>query len=644
VASFTIFPISAGFLAVLFVLFVSAIFRRRATRGRKKNVQEHADATPLRDDVPVVMNDEPESSEPMPSAIETVERANDFPVDPVLPTPETRIQALEKENRELKQELTLLKDNRREKKRNLEAYHGIAKAVRTAKTTLKKARSSEDEATPVKGKRTGKPPGKKGAGYKNPSRINKTKHWRLNECTKCGVSLVGCNPVSSWEHVIIDVERPRNKRGMFWVATKHIMYRYRCPGCGKIVAKDLGVYKHLHYGLGIISFALAERLEHPGTWDGVRATMQHVFGPEHLPTIQAIIDWVKGLEEISRIVANRFKEEIKDSKRVNSDETGLPMDGNNWWLWILVTAHVVLFLPSKSRGHETVQDIFEGYKGVLVSDFFTAYNCLDVEQQKCLAHVIVELKEIEHDVSQEAKRSRSKLDKDGQAHPTITEAGADNESQYAMGSDHEPGKKRGRKPKQDPPLGESGRVKLESTIEKDNIAFAQAHRLREFFDEAWGKGSMGIQAPAENRMSADVAWGQLQSIINEIWAEGPANESIRRLLERFEAFETLLFTYLKHDDVPPDNNAAERPLRYFVTQRKVSGSFINPEVMDVYAVLLSVLKTAQLNAVSFEAILPQFIAGNVDGVFESLGLPPASPPPPKPVNTSDQSPPPGADT
>jgi hypothetical protein len=69
------------------------------------------------------------------------------------------------------------------------------------------------------------------------------------------------------------------------------------------------------------------------------------------------------------------------------------------------------------------------------------------------------------------------------------------------------------------------------------------------------------------------------------------------------------FTYLEHDDVPPDNNAAERPLRHFVAQRKASGNFVSPEVMDVYAVLLYLSKIYQFNDVSLDAVLPLLIAG-----------------------------------
>jgi hypothetical protein len=622
VNSLTTFPITASFFMVLLVLFACALFRRRGRRGQAKATREDPAAKPAVSVVPEVMKDNPGQS-------------------PVV-SPDVRIMDLEKEVVELKQEIVRIKDDRREMKKNIKIYRETAKAVHQATNKLRKVRAGKEEAGTGTNRRTGKKPGSAGGGFACPDRIDRVKHWRLKTCPKCGGSLAGCNPVSCWDHVIIDVERPRNKRGMLWVTTKHVMYRYRCPCCKKLVAKDFGMYKHLHYGLGIIAFALQSRMEHRGSWEGVRDIAIHVFGEEYVPTIQAFINWVKDLGDVARIVHAGFKEAIKTSKRVNADETGLPMDGDNRWLWILVTAHVVLFLPSASRGHETIADIFEGYKGVLVADFWSAYSMLDVEQQKCLAHVVVDLKEIEHFASDEAVKGRKKLDKDAEEKAAAgADLAGDNSAEHASDGSAAPVKvkKRGRPPKREAPLTAEQRGEIEAKIEQSNKAFAQARELRHFFDEAWGEGRMGCKSPVGHRISIDEAVKCMQALVDKIRAEEPANDAIRRLLDRFEKFGPSLFTYLEHDDVPPDNNAAERPLRHFVTQRKVSGNFVSPEVMDVYAVLLSLEKTCKLNDVSYEAVLPLLLKGDVTSVFKQLGIPPPKAPLNVPV---PQGRPPGA--
>jgi len=528
------------------------------------------------------------------------------------------------------QDIVNLKNQRRIMKKNIKQYKETAEAVRKAENKLRKERSDKGKTRAANGKRTGKKPGSAGGGFVCPDKTDHVKHWYLTTCPRCGESLAGCNPVSSWEHVIIDVQRPRNKRGFLWVTTKHVMYRYRCPSCGKIVAKDLGMYKHVHYGIGLISFVLQERCEGHNSWEGIMNTACHVFGKEYMPTVQACIEWVKDLEPVTKIVHAAFVEVIKESPVTNCDETGLPTDTTNRWLWILATAHVILFLPSDSRGHETVQDIFEGYKGVLVSDFWSAYNKLNVKQQKCLAHVVEDLKKMEHEASTESAKGRAKLASNaGTAVNTTTSDSSADEDDAAPAAlpDVKPPKKRGRPAAQPESLTPEAEAKIEADVQQQDKAFAQEEKLRKFFDAAWEDGDMGSKAPLEKRVTIDEAMQRLRALIDSIREEGVANASIERMLKRLEKFIESLFTYLEHEDVPPDNNNAERPLRHFVTQRKVSGNFVNRKVMDVYAVLLSLDKTCQLNDVPLETVLAPLVKGDAQAVFKKLGLPFSLPPP-----------------
>jgi hypothetical protein len=39
---------------------------------------------------------------------------------------------------------------------------------------------------------------------------------------------------------------------------------------------------------------------------------------------------------------------------------------------------------AESREGEIIQDLLKGFRGVLVSDFYTAYDAINCPQQKCL--------------------------------------------------------------------------------------------------------------------------------------------------------------------------------------------------------------------------------------------------------------------
>jgi transposase IS66 family protein len=46
---------------------------------------------------------------------------------------------------------------------------------------------------------------------------------------------------------------------------------------------------------------------------------------------------------------------------------------------------------SRRREGETVQHLLRGFRGVLVSDFYAAYDSIECPQQKCLIHLMLDL-------------------------------------------------------------------------------------------------------------------------------------------------------------------------------------------------------------------------------------------------------------
>ena len=146
-------------------------------------------------------------------------------------------------------------------------------------------------------------------------------------------------------------------------------------------------------------------------------------------------------------------------------------------------------------------------------------------------------------------------------------------------------------------------------------------------------------------MTPDEAMQALQAEIDKILADGSASHDIDRMIKRLMKFCPELFTYLTHDGVSPDNSEAERMIRYFVAQRKISGKFINEDVRAAESMLLSVFQTCAMNDVAYENVLPLIIQGNAPAVVSALGLdgegavavacdcPPEPSPPPLPTST-----------
>ena len=70
------------------------------------------------------------------------------------------------------------------------------------------------------------------------------------------------------------------------------------------------------------------------------------------------------------------------------DETPVKLRKTIGYVWVLSSATEVYYLFRDSREGTFLQDLLGTYQGVLVSDFFTAYDSLKCRQQKCLIHLM----------------------------------------------------------------------------------------------------------------------------------------------------------------------------------------------------------------------------------------------------------------
>jgi hypothetical protein len=91
---------------------------------------------------------------------------------------------------------------------------------------------------------------------------------------------------------------------------------------------------------------------------------------QYEPTYRAILD---------RVAAGKL---------VHADETKVAIDGRDGYVWVFTNLEDVAFVYSATREARTVQDVLLSFRGVLVSDFYAAYDSIECPQQKCLIHLI----------------------------------------------------------------------------------------------------------------------------------------------------------------------------------------------------------------------------------------------------------------
>lgn len=112
------------------------------------------------------------------------------------------------------------------------------------------------------------------------------------------------------------------------------------------------------------------------------------------------------------IIATKYEEtyneiikKMSQSKLIHIDETIARISGIDGYVWVFANYDSVYYQFRETREPDFLKELLQDFKGVLVSDFYTGYDSLECEQQKCLVHLIRDLNEdfMKHQLDEEFK-------------------------------------------------------------------------------------------------------------------------------------------------------------------------------------------------------------------------------------------------
>ena len=101
-------------------------------------------------------------------------------------------------------------------------------------------------------------------------------------------------------------------------------------------------------------------------------------------------------ESMASYYADTQREIIKriaSGSLVHVDETHVTIKRRRAYVWVLTNMHEVAYVYSDTREGDFLHELLAEFKGVLVSDFFSAYDSFQCPQQRCLIHLVRDLNE-----------------------------------------------------------------------------------------------------------------------------------------------------------------------------------------------------------------------------------------------------------
>ena len=145
------------------------------------------------------------------------------------------------------------------------------------------------------------------------------------------------------------------------------------------------------YGAGLCAYLLYQFIELQLPQNAVAKSVKELF---KLPLSRGSINRLKA-SEAARLESayQSILERVVKGALVHADETKVHVGGRDGHVWVFTNLEDVAFVYSESRDATTPQTILTNFNGVLISDFFAAYDSIPCAQQRCLVHLMRDLNE-----------------------------------------------------------------------------------------------------------------------------------------------------------------------------------------------------------------------------------------------------------
>src|SRR3989338_5999772 len=287
-----------------------------------------------------------------------------------------RVEQLEKQNKELHSEVRELRKDNKELQAQLKQFITLAKE---RLPSYAKKETQTKQATP-----SGRPEGHEGVGRQTPEDIHKqAKLEPVTNCPDCGSPV----KLKRWRKRVLTRLVPG--------CLENIEYEIPQGFCGKCRKSVEPVVPNAlpnsRFDLSLALWMACLRMLGVSV-DKIRFLLE----TDYLLRISSATV-INSCDKLAEFLGEDYKAlrlQLVKEKAVHGDETGWRMKGKRRWLWEFISKQTAYFTIRASRGHEVPVEVMAGFKGVFTSDFWSAYNYLECEKQKCWVHLKRELDKV----------------------------------------------------------------------------------------------------------------------------------------------------------------------------------------------------------------------------------------------------------
>ena len=217
--------------------------------------------------------------------------------------------------------------------------------------------------------------------------LNRTMELSCSRCLYCSSRRLKAGRRATRTLIDLRFSRAGVKR---WI-TRYVSWWYRCRKCGRIFLPEGWPTSRNKYGRNLVSWCVYLNFVCKQKMYQTRDTLRDIF--ELDVSQRSMYQFKTRIAREYSDLCSEIKERILSGPMIHIDETPVKLIRGKGYVWVMANMDSVLYFYKESRKGDFLKDMLRDFSGVLVSDFFTAYDSLGCAQQKCLLHLMRDFNE-----------------------------------------------------------------------------------------------------------------------------------------------------------------------------------------------------------------------------------------------------------
>jgi transposase len=173
-----------------------------------------------------------------------------------------------------------------------------------------------------------------------------------------------------------------------WIV-QYCFERYSCYECEAIFAPPHKPWTRSKFGAGLLAYTIYQVIELHVPQMIVRQSLNQLF---HLQLASQVVNRQKSTAaQMYQGTYEGILRTIVEGRLIHADETQVSIEGKRAYVWVFTTLEEVAYYYTETREGDFLHELLREFSGVLVSDFYAAYDAMPCAQQKCLIHLIRDL-------------------------------------------------------------------------------------------------------------------------------------------------------------------------------------------------------------------------------------------------------------